>query len=276
VIAAQLSGRAINILTPGGVLGEATKITMLVSSAPRGRVVSSIALLNLMSFYLSVTIVIIGVPLTALLVDLPHSLKLTVWIGLGVVIALVVGIGILIQRGAAKTLLAGARGMRILSKERAEKWTARLSELDRHVRELQSNRSPGTRAGMLFVFAARLCSWAATTVVLVSVDVEIGFTLLAGVFSVGVLIGWISSIVPFGMGVADGGNYALFDVLGASGAHGVFVTLLGRARSLSLALLGLLVMVAGHTANRLEIARRARLMARLEAEHGAESPLRSG
>ncbi|HTL37517.1 MAG TPA: lysylphosphatidylglycerol synthase domain-containing protein, partial [Kofleriaceae bacterium] len=172
--------------------------------------------------------------------------------------------------------LAGARGMRILSKERAEKWTARLSELDRHVRELQSNRSPGTRAGMLFVFAARLCSWAATTVVLVSVDVEIGFTLLAGVFSVGVLIGWISSIVPFGMGVADGGNYALFDVLGASGAHGVFVTLLGRARSLSLALLGLLVMVAGHTANRLEIARRARLMARLEAEHGAESPLRSG
>jgi uncharacterized membrane protein YbhN (UPF0104 family) len=100
--------------------------------------------------------------------------------------------------------------------------------------------------------------------------------LLCGVYSVGVLIGWISAVVPFGLGVADGSNYALFNVLGATGAQGVFVTLLGRARSLTLAVLGLLVMVAGHTANRLEIGRRARLIARLEAEHGAESPVRSG
>src|SRR5262249_5810616 len=38
VLAAQASGRAISLLTPGGVLGEATKITMLVSHAPRSRV----------------------------------------------------------------------------------------------------------------------------------------------------------------------------------------------------------------------------------------------
>ncbi|HUS30025.1 MAG TPA: lysylphosphatidylglycerol synthase transmembrane domain-containing protein [Kofleriaceae bacterium] len=276
VLAAQLSGRAINILTPGGALGEATKVTMLVSSAPRGRVVSSIVLVNLAAFYLSVTIVIVGVPLTALLVDLPPSLKMTVWVGLGVVIAIVIGIGVLIQRGAFQTVLAGARGVGAVSRERAEKWSAKLAEIDRHVRELQSDRSPGTRAGLLFVCAARLCSWTATGVVLHAVGVEIGFVLLCGVLSVGVLIGWISSIVPFGMGVADGGNYALFKVLGATGAHGVFVTLLGRARSLTLALVGLLVMVGGHSANRWEIARRARLMARLEAEHGAESPVRSG
>ena len=89
--------------------------------------------------------------------------------------------------------------------------------------------------------------------------------MLVGVFSVGVLIGWISAFVPFGLGVADGGNYALFNVLGAAGMHGVFVTLLGRARSLTLALLGLLVMAAGHTSSRIEIARRNRLIARLEA-----------
>jgi hypothetical protein len=38
----------------------------------------------------------------------------------------------------------------------------------------------------------------------------------------------------------------------------------------------LLVMAAGHTSSRLEIARRNRMMARLEAEHGSESPMRSG
>jgi uncharacterized membrane protein YbhN (UPF0104 family) len=277
ILAAQMSGRAINILTPGGALGEATKVSMLVSAAPRGRVVSSIVMLNLASFYLSVAIVIVGVPITALLVDLPHNLQLIVWIGLAVVLAIVVALVVLIQRGAVATILQAAHGIGVLSAERTTRWTGKLGDLDRHIRELQSKRSsPGTRTGLLFVCAARLCSWIATTLVLHSVGVHIHFTLLAGVFSVGVLIGWMSAFIPFGLGVADGGNYALFNVLGAAGAAGVFVTLLSRARSLTLAMLGLLVMAAGHTANRFEVRRRNRLIARLEAEHGAESPVRSG
>jgi hypothetical protein len=44
VFAAQASGRAINILTPGGALGETTKVTMLITHAPRDRVISSIVL----------------------------------------------------------------------------------------------------------------------------------------------------------------------------------------------------------------------------------------
>lgn len=276
VLAAQASGRAINILTPGGALGEATKITLLVSHAPRGRVVSSIVLLNLASFYLSVAILIVGVPITAVLVDLPHDLEVIVWIGLAVVVPLVIGLGIVIQRGALKTVLTAARGLRIISAERREKWSEKLLEVDRHLRELQSNQSPGVRGGLLLVCAARLCGWTATTLVLIAVGVHIHFALLAGVFSVGVLIGWMSAFIPFGLGIADGGNYALFGVLGATGASGVFVTLLGRARSLTLAMLGLLVMLAAHTSSRLEIARRNRLIARLEAEHGAESPTRSG
>jgi hypothetical protein len=276
VLAAQASGRAINILTPGGALGEATKVTMLVAHVPRGRVVSSIVLLNLASFYLSVAILIVGVPITALLVDLPHELKIVVWTGLALLVPLVVGLGVLIQRGALGTVLTAAKRARIVSAERADRWSVRLADVDRRIRELQTERTAGTRMGLLLVCAARVCAWAATTVVLYTVGVDVGFTVLCGVFSVGVLIGWISAFVPFGLGVADGSNYALFDVLGAAGAHGVFVTLLGRARSLTLALLGLLVMAAGHTSSRFEIARRNRMMARLEAEHGSESPMRSG
>jgi hypothetical protein len=276
VLAAQASGRAINILTPGGALGEPTKVTMMVAHAPRGRVVSAIVMINLASFYLSVAILMVGVPITALLVDLPTELKRVVWIGLAVLVPLVVAIGVLIQRGALGTVLAAAQRARLVSAERAEAWTAKLAGVDRRIRELQADRSAGTRAGLLFVCAARLCAWAATTVVLYNVGVELGFTVLCGVFSVGVLISWISAIVPFGLGVADASNYALYDVLGAAGAHGVFVTLLGRARSLTLALLGLVVMATGHATSRLEIARRNRLMARLEAEHGSESPVRSG
>ncbi len=276
VLAAQASGRAINILTPGGALGEATKITLLVVHAPRGRVVSSIVMLNLAAFYLSVAILIVGVPLTMLLVDLPRELKVAVWIGLAVIVPLVVGLGVLIQRGALGTVLAAAQRLRIISVERRERWSTKLLEVDRHVRELQSKRTPGTRTGLLLVCAARLCGWTATTVALLAVGVHVDATVLVGVFSVGVLIGWMSAVIPFGLGIADGGNYALYKVLGAAGASGVFVTLLGRARSLSLALLGLLVMLAAHTSSRLEIARRNRLIARLEAEHGPESLTRTG
>ncbi|HEY5926335.1 MAG TPA: lysylphosphatidylglycerol synthase transmembrane domain-containing protein [Kofleriaceae bacterium] len=276
VLAAQASGRAINILTPGGALGEPTKVTMMVAHAPRGRVVSAIVMINLASFYLSVAILIVGVPITALLVDLPHDLKVVVWTGLAVLVPLVIAIGVLIQRGALGTVLAAAKRVRIVSPERAEKWSAKLAEVDRRIRELQADRTAGTRRGLLLVCAARLCAWSATTVVLYTVGVEIGFTVLCGVFSVGVLIGWISAVIPFGLGIADAGNYALYDVLGAAGAHGVFVTLLGRARSLTLALLGLLVMAAGHTSSRFVLARRNRLIARLEAEHGSESLARSG
>lgn len=271
VLAAQASGRAINILTPGGALGEPTKIAMLVGHVPRGRAVSSIVMLNLATFYLSVAIVIVGVPLTTLLVDLPRPLERVVWIALGIVVVLVVALVVVIQRGATRTLLDSLRALGILSPARAERWATRLSDIDQQIRELQSRRGPGTLAGFLFVCAARLCSWAATTVVLYAVGVEIGFTLLAGVYSVGVLIGWLSAFVPFGLGVADASNYALYRVLGAAGAQGVFVTLLGRARSLTLALLGLAVMAVAHTSTRLELARRQRLIARLEAEHGARS-----
>jgi uncharacterized membrane protein YbhN (UPF0104 family) len=258
VFAAQASGRAINIFVPGGVVGEATKVTMLVSQAPRDRVVSSIVLYNLATIYISVAIVIVGVPITALTVDLPHQLAVVVWTGLGVLLALVIGLAIIIHRGAIDTVLSGARVLRILSPARVDKLKTRLVDLDRHLKELHGAQSPGTRNGLVLLCISRLVAWTATSIVLYAVGVELDAMLLVGVLSVGVLISWISAVVPFGIGVADGSNYALFDVLGASGAHGVFVTMLGRARSLAIAFVGLLVMAIGHTANRVSIARRNR------------------
>jgi uncharacterized membrane protein YbhN (UPF0104 family) len=256
VLAAQASGRAINVLTPGGALGEATKVAMLVGHAPQARIVSAIVQYNLVTLYLSVAVLIIGVPLTAALVDLPPRVAIVAWGGLAVVVAVVIALAVIIRRGAAATLLAAARGIRVLSAARVQAWTARLVDLDHQLRDLHDNRSPGTARGIALLVASRLCSWAATTTVLVGVGVPISATLLVGVFSVGILIGWVASIVPLGIGIADGGNYALFGVLGATGAHGVLVTMLGRARSLIVALIGLAMMAAAHTATRVALARR--------------------
>ncbi|MEO8841710.1 MAG: lysylphosphatidylglycerol synthase transmembrane domain-containing protein [Kofleriaceae bacterium] len=261
VLAAQASGRAINIFVPGGVVGEATKVTMLVSHAPRDRVVSSIVLFNLATFYISVAIVLVGVPITLLSVDLPHELALAVWVALAVLVPVVLGIGVVIHRGAIDTALSTARTLGLISKDRAAKWRSKAGELDRHLKELHSDTSPGTRNAIALLLISRVVAWTATTVVLASIGVTLNATLLVGVLSVGVLISWISAIVPFGLGVADGSNYALFDALGASGAHGVFVTLLNRARTLAIALIGLLVMATAHAANRISVARRHRRFA---------------
>src|SRR5688572_9924848 len=75
VLGAWSSGRAINVLTPSGALGEATKVTMLLDHAPRSRVLSSIVLLNVSMLYFSVSVMMIGIPLTLLLTDLPSEIK---------------------------------------------------------------------------------------------------------------------------------------------------------------------------------------------------------
>ncbi|HEY0255286.1 MAG TPA: lysylphosphatidylglycerol synthase domain-containing protein [Kofleriaceae bacterium] len=257
VFAAQASGRAINIFVPGGVVGEATKITMLVSHAPRGRVLSSIVLFNLATFYISVEIVVVGVPITAFFVDMPHQLAVVMWVGLAVLVPLVIALAVVIHRGAGSTVLSSARRMRLISAERATRWKARLAELDKHLRDLSST-SPGARRALAFLAAERVIAWIATTAVLHAIGHGLSVTLLIGVLSVGVLISWISAIVPLGLGIADGSNYALFDALGASGAHGVFVTLLNRARTLTLALIGLAIMAITHLVTRLEVRSRQR------------------
>jgi len=258
VLAAQASGRAISLLTPGGVIGEATKITMLVSHAPKARVVSAIALFDLATLYLSVAIILVGVPLTVSLVDLPRDLELIVWIGLVVVVALVVGIALVIRRGAAGTVLDIAGGLRFVSKERIAKWKTKLGDIDEHLRELHGDRSPGTHLGFALVGVSRIATWMTTGVILYAVGVNLTGTLLIGVFSCGVLVTWVSSVVPLGLGIADGTNYALYNVLGATGNLGLAATMLDRARSVCVALLGLIAMGIAHLANRISIRRRHR------------------
>jgi uncharacterized protein (TIRG00374 family) len=265
VLAAQASGRAINVLTPGGGLGEAIKLTMLVSHAPRARVLSSIVLLNLTMFYISVAVMVVGTPLTFLLVDLPQSVKIAAGLGFAVIIPAVIGLFFVIKRGATSTVVDLIRRVRIISADRAAKWKEKLVEVDKHIRELHKNRSAGTWKGILWVGASKLALYTATIILLVAVDIDLNPALVIGVFSVGVLIQWISSIVPMGLGLADGGNYAMYEVLGSSGPHGMAVTMLNRARSVTVAIIGLGAMAGMSVANRLVQARMQRKLTALRA-----------
>jgi hypothetical protein len=265
VLGAQASGRAINVLTPGGALGEATKLTMLVSHAPRTRVLSSIVLLNLAQVYLSTTVMLLGIPLTLLLIDLPHSLRITIGLGLAVVVPLLIALSVLIHRGAVSTVVATLRRIRVVSPERAERWRSRLVDVDRHIRELHRNRSAGTWKGILWVLASKLLAWTQTILLLALLGVPLTATMLLGVLSIGVLVGWISSVVPLGLGISDGSNYVLYDLLGATGPQGLVVAMIARARMVSVAILGLGAMAAMSLADKLAAARLQRRLRELRA-----------
>jgi len=266
VLAAQASGRAINTLTPGGTLGEVAKVSLLVSHAPRDRVLSSIVLLNLANVYLSIIIIVVGTGVTLLLVDLPHSLKVLVAIGVAALVLLGVALFTIVRRGTLATVLHGARIARLIKPDRLERWQARMTEIDRHIRELQQNRSAGTWKGLLWVIASK-CVNATTTMVMLHVTgVPLHPSLVIGVLSIGILVGWVAAIVPMGLGLADGGNYALYSALGATGVNGVTMTFVSRARTVSFALLGLVVMAALHATNRISLARMHRRLRALRAQ----------
>lgn len=271
VLGSWASGRAINVLTPFSALGEATKVTMLSEHAPRARVLSSMILLSVSRLYLEVLFMVIGIPITLLLVDLPDAIKVIVFAGMAVLIPAMIALGFMIQRGAVSSLVGILRRVRVISAERAANWKEKLKETDQHIRELHKQRTSGTRRGLLFVLLSKVLTIGSTILIMVGIGVDLSPALVIGVLSVGVLITWVSSTVPLGMGLADGGNYALYTLLGASGDHGMYFAMIARARSLFIAIVGLAAMAVIHAQGRYANWQIGRKIIRLKAERAAES-----
>ena len=266
VLGAQASGRAINVLTPMGALGEATKVTMLSGHAPRARILSSLVLLNAAKLYLEVAVMLIGIPITLLLIDLPAAIKLIVGIGVAVIVPAVIAIGVMIHRGAIASLVGILRRFRIIGAERAKTWKEKLGDVDKHIRELHRHRTAGTRLGLMFVLISKMLSVSSTILIMVALGIELKASLVIGVLSVGVLVHWVSSVVPLGVGLADGGNYALYSMLGAPGDHGMYFTMIWRARAVFIAVLGLGAMAVLNALGKYEQFRIGRKLREMKAE----------
>jgi hypothetical protein len=250
VYAAQLSGMAINRLTPGNSLGEPVKVTMLVRTVAVDTAVSAIVMFNLTTIYVGIASIVIGVPLTALLLDLPERVAFAVWIGLGVLVAIAIAIAILVRRGAIGTLIDALVGIRLITAERGATWRAKISAIDARLRNVGDARSSGIVRGLVGVLGSRTINWIGTIVVLHAADIPMTAPLVIASLSVGILVTWMSNIIPLGLGLADGTNYVLYGLLGAAPVAGLLFTLLNRLRTVVLALLGLTVMAIANTLHR--------------------------
>ncbi len=243
VFAAQLSGIAINRLTPGNSLGEPVRVTMLVrSEVPTAVAVSSIMLFNLMTLFTGIAAIVIGTPLTALLLDLPSDVARAVWIALGVLVAFAIALVFLLRRGALGTLVRGLVCIRVISVARGTRWQSAVASIDGHLRLGGSLDAPGLGRALVFVLGSRVFNWAGTIVVIHAANIPMTAPLVIASLSVGILVTWLSNVVPLGLGVADGTNYVLYGILGASPVAGLLFTLVNRVRTIVLALMGLTVL----------------------------------
>lgn len=245
VFGAQASGLAINRLTPGNSLGEPVKVTMLSRYVATDQAVSAIVMFNVTTIYLGIAAIVVGVPVTALTLDLPERIALIVWIALGVLIVIAVVIAVLVRRGALSTLVGALSTLHIISAERAERWRARVLAIDGRVRALA-----GLRRGLAGVIGSRVFNWVGTLAVLHAADIQFTAPLVVAMLSVGILISWLSNVLPLGLGLADGTNYALYGLLGASPDAGLVFTMVNRLRTVVLAIMGLGIMAIANAVHR--------------------------
>ena len=248
VFAAQASGIAINRLTPGNTLGEGVKAAMIVEHvAETSTAVSAVVKFNLATLYVALTVVVIGVPLTLLGLDLPPRATLMVWIGTSVVIVFALVLALLLRRGAVATLVRFARALGVVSKTRAERWTESVSTLDANIR---SFNNPWSRRGVAFILLSRVLHCAAILCVLRAAQVPMTPPIVIGMLSVGIVVTWMSNVVPLGIGLADGTNYVLYAALGSSPIAGLAFTMVNRTRTCVLAAMGLSVLAVASLADR--------------------------
>jgi len=253
VLRAQVSGRAINMVTPLGALGEATKVTILLEQAPMSRVIAGVVRTNVVSLLLSLTLVAIGAPVSALVLDLPPSLEKGLYLG-GLAAALVaVAVVLLIHRGLARTFAAIAGHLRVLSRKRRESWKSSLEDIDQRLRASRggSTRAARLRArlrgGFAWVLLSRALGWFNLWIVLYATGNTVSIGFLAVIVSAGVLIAWAASIAPLGLGVTEGANYALFQALGKDPALGVVVVVARRLVTVIYVIVGLVLITTSAT-----------------------------
>ncbi|MEO6775200.1 MAG: lysylphosphatidylglycerol synthase transmembrane domain-containing protein [Kofleriaceae bacterium] len=266
----QLAGRSVNAVTPSGQLGEAVKVSVLTEHVSQSRAVATILLYNVVSFTVELAMVAVAAPFVALLLPMPSSLRWVI-LGAGVVCAvLAIGLYVLVHKGvlasvarvARKIYVPGLAALRrriwnkpdpshyLLSPETAESWHDRLTAVDDKMRVSSGARTRDRITGIAAVTLSRLTSMSLSLLILHAVGEQITVAFVAGYTVGGFVIYMLSTLVPMGLGISEGGNYWLFRALGENPARGVTLVVARRVTVVLYAAIGLVLVAASETVAR--------------------------
>jgi uncharacterized protein (TIRG00374 family) len=251
VLMAQVAGRAINVITPFGSVGEVVKIAFLVERVPQSQALAGVLLYDLVGQEISFVLIAVGAPLTAVFMHVPDSLKVLLYAAGGLSAALAVALPLLIRRGLLVTFVSVARRLHILGEARVQRWRKKLATVDERLHDGSDVRRSERTRGFLFMVLSRLLSWAVLALLCYAAGGPTTLGFLAAVVTAGQVITYFSSLVPLGLGVSEGGNYALFRALGADPSVGVAIALGRRVTHILYAAIGLVLVSVSHTVQRI-------------------------
>ena len=245
---AQVAGRAVNQVTPMGGLGEVVKVTLLVERVPRpSRAVASILLYNLVAHFMSMVLIAVGAPLTALLLPVGPALRTVLLVSGGIAAAIAIAIPVLVHRGLLASVVTLGRKIRVVPKRKIDAWKQKLTNVDERLRDGTPERKRERGLGVACLVGSRFLNWGTTAVLVYAAGGPTSLGFLAAVVSAGLVITWIAGVVPMGLGLSEGGNAALFAALGASPVVGVTVALGRRVVQLCYAGIGLVLVAVSQT-----------------------------
>jgi len=247
---AQLAGRAVNAVTPSGNLGEAVKVSVLSEFVSSQRAVATVLLYNVVGFAMELVLVALAAAMIVAFVPLPPSLRDLLVLTGTVTLMLAVGMFGLLRRGLLGSLVRALRRVRVISSVRSERWQAKLAPVDDRMRAVQGARRRDRTLGIAAVVASRLTSMALSYVVFHAVGGVLSLRFVALTTVGGFLVYLLSTLVPMGVGISEGGYWGLFRAIGENPARGVTMVIARRVTLVVYATIGLVLMTANETVRR--------------------------
>ena len=251
VCVAQFAGRAVNSVTPGAALGDALRVSLLARECPPQRIVAAVVFASLGQFVTGLAVIAAGTIATALMFAMPLAAEISL-LAVGIATAtVVVGTVLLVRRGMLSVLARIARRLRLISEARHERWRDQLVEIDRHLRG--DERDEHRARAMALVCLSQLLQRGVLWIALLAAGFSLDPAQTVAVISAGVLLTWISALVPMGVGVSEGGNGVLFALIGAPASLGVALAFARRVNQILFAALGFSVLAADRIADKVEL-----------------------
>ena len=245
-VVAQIAGRGINSITPGGNLGEAVKIGLLSRRCPMRRAVAAVMYVGIIAVTIAFSVIAVGTAATPFMFDMPTAAKIALWVGAAVAAGIAFSLIWLMHHGMLSKIASVLSRLHILRKVLA-KWKKTLEEVDAR---LSGHADGEHRAKAIACIAVSQILQKTLSYVTV---LAAGYTLSPGQFlamlSAGVLVGWISTIIPMGLGISEGGNVALFTMIGAPASLGLALALARRVNQIVFASIGFSVLMADRLAS---------------------------
>lgn len=248
VVVAQFAGRAVNSVTPASNLGEALKVSLLARSCEPARVTAAVLYAVLTAVTISLSLIAIGTFATALVFSIPTVVQFALCAAALVSACLAATVLVLVRHGMLTTLSGVLARLGLISGARQQRWNERFAELDSRLRG-DLGREHG-RGAVVAIAASQLIQKALTYVTVLAAGYELAPGQFLALASAGVALGWVATIIPMGLGISEGGNVALFALIGAPVAVGVALALARRVNQVVFALLGFSILAVDRVASR--------------------------